>query len=718
MIKMVNTKLLMLFIFFISCGSPQDNQIGKMMHKHTNRLINETSPYLLQHAHNPVDWFPWSDEALELAQKENKPIFLSIGYSSCHWCHVMEHESFENEEIAKIMNENFVCIKVDREERPDIDQVYMQYVQMATGSGGWPMSVFMTPDQKPFFGGTYFPPDDRYGRQGFKKLLLSMSNFYHNEKKELQRNLDKVDSVFIADREDKQKAAEENEMPTRQDWDSALKQLADYYEPVYGGIGRAPKFPAVTIFSLFLREYRNSGQQQYLNMVEHTLRNMANGGIYDQAGGGFSRYSVDEKWLVPHFEKMLYDNGQLVQLYLDTYLVTGKEYYMNIAEETLEFTLREMTSDEGGFYSSLDADSEGEEGKFYVWDKKEIDALLGEENAEIFNAFFGVTHSGNFEGKNILHVVTTLEQLAKNFTRPLEEIKTIINSGREKLLAEREKRVRPGLDDKVISSWNGLMLSAFSRAYQITQKEKYKNIIVENVSFIKEKLMVNGKLMRTYKDGKSKYDAFIEDYAILTNALLDAYEAVFDPDYIALAIQLNDYANTHFWDKENGGYFTASDQQEKLIKRMKDASDNSLPAGGGIMLMNNLRLFSYTEKAAYYQTSESILKKYGVEFTINPYGYGSYLAALDMYLEKPKEILIARKIDQNIDDYLQLLFGTYQPNKVVMVLVESDDYSALTASLVGGKKAIDGKVTSYVCQNFTCSLPVFSVAELKALLVK
>ena len=545
-----------------------------------------------------------------------------------------------------------------------------------------------------------------------------MTNFYHNEKEELRKNLDKVEHAFIGGGSPKQTKSVDRNLPTRSDWDGALEQLAGYYEPVFGGIGRAPKFPAVNIFSLFLREYHNSGQQNYINMVEHTLQNMANGGIYDQVGGGFARYSVDEKWLVPHFEKMLYDNGQLVQLYLDTYLVTGKNYYLNIAKETLEFTLREMTSAEGGFYSSLDADSEGEEGKFYVWDKKEIETVIGGEEAEIFNAFFGVSESGNFEGKNILNVVTTVEEVSKKFNRPEKEIRQIIDTGRIKLLKERENRIRPGLDDKVISSWNGLMLSAFARAYQVTQKEKYRNVIIKNVAFLREKLFVDGKLMRTYKEGKAKYDAFIEDYAILTNALLDAYEAVFDPGYIAFAIQLNDYANTHFWDKENGGYFTASDQQEKLIKRMKDASDNSIPAGGGIMLMNNLRLFSYTEKTEYYQTGEDILKKYGPQFTKNPYGYGSYLAALDMYLEKPKEILIARKTGQNINDYLQLLFGTFLPNKVVMVLSEDDDYSALTASLVEGKKAVNGKVTSYVCQNFACSLPIFSAEELKALLVK
>ncbi len=716
MSKKFYLEMIVVFIFCISCGTSQDNKKEQTVHKHSNRLINETSPYLLQHAYNPVDWFPWGDEAFTIAKEENKPIFLSVGYSSCHWCHVMEHESFENEEIAKIMNDNFVCIKVDREERPDIDQVYMQYVQMTTGSGGWPMSVFLTPDQKPFFGGTYFPPDDNYGRPGFKRLLLLMSDYYHNKKEELKKNLDKIEQIFNSDEAEVHKDSNDRSLPSREDWDSALEQLAGFYEPVYGGIGKAPKFPATNVLALFLREYRNRGRQHYLDMVEHSLQNMANGGIYDQIGGGFARYSVDEKWLVPHFEKMLYDNGQLVQLYLDTYLVTGKEYYLNIAEETLEFTLREMTSDEGGFYSSLDADSEGEEGKFYIWTKSEIDDLLGIEESEIFNAFFGVSNAGNFEGKNILNVTTNIEDIAKKFNHPVDEVKQIIRSGRKKLLEEREKRIRPGLDDKVISSWNGLMLSAFARAYQVTRKEKYKNVIIKNVDFLNKKLMADGKLMRTYKDGKAKYDAFIEDYAILTKALLDAYEAVFDPHYIAFAIQLNDYANTHFWDKDDGGYYTASDQQEKLIKRMKDSSDNSIPAGGGIMLMNNLRLFSYTEKSEYYQTSENILKKYGPQFRQNPYGYSSYLAALDMYLEKPKEILIARQNEQNIDEYIKLLFGTFAPNKVVMVLSGNDDYSAFTASLVKGKTPIDGKVTSYVCQNFSCSLPVFSVDELKVLL--
>jgi uncharacterized protein len=717
MIQKIQYFTFLLFILAISCGSSQENQKGKTMHKYTNKLINETSPYLQQHAHNPVDWYPWGEEAFERARKEDKPIFLSIGYSSCHWCHVMEHESFENEEIAELMNKNFICIKVDREERPDIDQVYMQYVQMTTGSGGWPMSVFLTPDQKPFYGGTYFPPDDRYGRPGFKRLLTAMSNFYQNDKAELKKKLEKVERVFIGQGEEPVGNLDEKALPLRKDWDMALAQLADYYEPVYGGIGRAPKFPAVNVFSLFLREYKNSGKIKYLEMVEHTLQNMANGGIYDQVGGGFARYSVDEKWLVPHFEKMLYDNGQLVQLYLDAYLVTGKNFYLNIAEETLEFTLREMTSEEGGFYSSLDADSEGEEGKFYVWDKKEIDALLGED-AGIFNTFFGVTASGNFEGKNILNVVGSVEQISKKFNKPATGIESILKKGRSVLLKVREKRVRPGLDDKVITSWNGLMLSAFARAYQATRNEKYKKVVEKSVSFLEENLIKDGKLMRTYKNGTAKYDAFIEDYAILTNALLDAYEAVFNPHYIALAIYLNDYANTHFWDDAGGGYFTASDQQEKLIKRMKDDSDNSLPAGGGMMLMNNLRLFSYTEKPGYYELSENILKKYGAQLTQNPYGYGSYLAGLDMFLEKPKEILIAKKAGQNIDAFLNVVFGSYRPNKVVMVLEDKAGYSALTASLIAGKKPIDGKTTAYVCQNFACSLPVFSEGELKRLLRK
>lgn len=702
-----------LAIVLLSCTKSSDNNKGDSVHKYTNRLINETSPYLLQHAHNPVNWYPWGEEAFKKALEENKPVFLSIGYSSCHWCHVMEHESFENEEIAALMNDNFICIKVDREERPDIDQLYMEYVQMTTGSGGWPMSVFLTAEQKPFYGGTYFPPQDKYGRPGFERILLSMVNYFHNEKDKLVGNIKQLEDLY-ANQISGNNMVEE--VPNRSDWHLTLEQLSKYYEPVYGGIGNAPKFPAVSVFNLFLREYKITSEPHYLNMVTQTQRNMANGGIYDQIGGGFARYSVDEKWLVPHFEKMLYDNGQLVQLYIDTYLSTRDEFFLSIAEETLNFVNREMTSPDGGFYSSLDADSEGEEGKYYVWSKAEIDQIL-DQNANIVNAYYGVTEKGNFEGENILNVVAKKEDLAKQFNVSIEDVEKIIHQGKKLLLKEREKRIRPALDDKIISSWNSLMLSAYARTFQVTQKQEYAKIIKRNIIFIKNNLF-DQKLMRTYKNGQSKYDAFIEDYAITIQAMLDSYEALFDPAYIEFAIELNDYANTHFWDGDAGGYFTASDNQEKLIKRMKDETDNSMPSGTGVMLSNNIRLFSLTEDEEYYTYAENILKKYSKLSSQNPYGYSSYLAGLDLFLTKPKEILIAKNKDHDISAYLKLVFGNYYPNKVVMVLTEGEKYSSMTANLVSGKKPIDGKITSYVCQNFQCSLPVFSEAELAELLKK
>ncbi|MCB0281155.1 MAG: thioredoxin domain-containing protein [Calditrichaeota bacterium] len=683
------------------------------MHEFTNRLINETSPYLLQHAHNPVDWYPWGSEAFEKARKEDKPVFLSIGYSSCHWCHVMEEESFENQEVAELMNENFICIKVDREERPDIDQLYMQYVQMTTGSGGWPMSVFLTPDQKPFFGGTYFPPDDRYGRPGFKRVLQALAVHYHTEKDKLKNSISQVDEAFNKIAQIKSNDAQ---LPDRNDFDSAIESLTGYYEPLYGGIGNAPKFPAVQVFNLFIRAYKNTAEPNLLNMVTHTLQNMADGGIYDQLGGGFARYSVDEKWLVPHFEKMLYDNGQLVQLYLDAYLVTGQNYFLQIAEETLEFIQREMTSDQGGFFSSLDADSEGEEGRFYVWTRDEIISILGESDAKLFNTFYGVTASGNFEGKTILFKAQSFEDVSQEFDLPADQVERILEQCRKKLHDYRSKRVRPGLDDKIITSWNALMLSAFARAYQITGNPSYREVIKKNVTFILDKLFTDGILQRTFKDGQSKYDAFIEDYAFLINALLDSYEAVFDPGYVKKAVELADYANKHFLDESRTTYFTTSNLQQQLVYRLKDAHDSSIPSGTGLMILNNLRLFSITENQSYFDIAENILKNHSQEMIANPYGYASYLNALDFYLDKPKEILIARDADQNAKDFMDCVFNNYLPNKVVIQITDGTDKSAFTASLIAGKEPVKGKITAYVCHDFKCSLPVFTPADLEALL--
>ena len=683
------------------------------MHPHTNHLIHETSPYLLQHAHNPVNWYPWGEEAFKKAREEDKPILLSIGYSSCHWCHVMEHESFENEEIAKIMNDNFISIKVDREERPDIDQVYMTYVQMATGSGGWPMTIVMTPDKKPFFGGTYFPPENRYGRPGFKRILLAMADYYHNQKSKLAKNLDQVENAYqrLA-----QHTRQTGNIPGREAIAEAAKSLALSYEPHYGGIGGAPKFPAVQVFNLFLRYYRQSGDKKYLDMTTNTLQHMANGGIYDQVGGGFSRYSTDARWLVPHFEKMLYDNAQLAQLYLDVYRMTGESFYLNIAEETLQFVMRDMMAPDGGFYSSLDADSEGKEGAFYVWDKDRLMFILGDREGKLFCDFFGVTDKGNFEGKNILHVAEPLEKAAKENGYTLSAAQDVIARARKTLLGIRDKRVHPGLDDKIITSWNGLMLSAFAHAYQITGKKIYADVIRKSVHLYQSQLYKDNTLLRTYKNGQAKYHGYIEDYAFMTAGLLDAYEALSDPAILSWAVQLNTQANTHFWDKNGAGYFMTADGQEKLLQRMKEESDQSIPSGTGVMALNNLRLFSFTENADFMEKAESIFKTYGLQFGNNPYGFASFLNALDFYLEKPAEILIAYPHGADISAYRQLIFGRYRPNKVVMFMEDGTAQPAISAAFTAGKAPLNGKITSYVCRNFACSLPQYTVKDLEKLL--
>lgn len=681
------------------------------MNQNTNRLIDETSPYLLQHAHNPVDWYPWGEEAFKKARNENKPILVSIGYAACHWCHVMEHESFEDEATAKMMNELFICIKVDREERPDVDQVYMQFVQMTTGSGGWPLNVFLTPGLEPFYGGTYFPPDDRYGRPSWQKILRITSSFYYNEKEALSRNLEIVRDAFNKNMIE----SIGSNLPGKSVLKNAVKILSQAYDAQYGGLGKAPKFPAVQPLSFFLRYYKSNGEKEYLKMVTHSLRKMAEGGIYDQLGGGFERYSVDDKWLIPHFEKMLYDNAQLVPLYLDTYLITKDDFYLNIVKKTLEFVGRELKSEEGGFYSSLDADSEGEEGKYYVWNKKEVDGLLG-RNSPIFCDYYDVTEHGNFEGKNILHVQTDLKATAKRFKKSEDEVKRILDDCRRLLFRVREKRIRPGLDDKILTSWNALMLTAFARSYQVLRDNKYKLIIEQNIQFLKMYLYKNGALLRTHNKGKSQYNGYLDDYAFLIAALLDSYEALFNPEYLQWAKELLDYTNNNFWDEKHGGYFYTASDQKNLIYRMKDENDQSIPSGTAVMVLNNLRFYSLTEASAYVEKAEKVFKKYSGKFETNPYAFASYFHALDFYLEKPKEIVFIKSNDKLIDDLYKSIFGRYLPNKVVFAFDENSTNSMFTASLLQGKKTVRGRSTVYICHNFACSQPVTSVEELNGYL--
>ena len=678
-----------------------------------NHLSRETSPYLLQHANNPVNWYPWGEEALQKARELNKPILVSIGYSACHWCHVMAHESFEDPETARIMNEHFICIKVDREERPDIDQVYMTYVQMTTGSGGWPLNVFLTPDLDPFYGGTYFPPDDRYGRPSWRKIMLRVSDFYHNEKDNLKKN---TESVRLAFRENMLQTADAG-IPDFADLDRAAAKLASMYDSTYGGLGNAPKFPAIQPLQFLLQYSQRTGNKKYLQMVIHTLRKMAEGGIYDQIGGGFARYSVDEKWLVPHFEKMLYDNAQLVPLYLDTYLVTGDPYFLQIVTETLDFVMREMRSPEGGFYSSLDADSEGEEGKFYVWDKNEVDALLGEDS-NLFCDHYDITTGGNFEHKNILNIRKPLEQTAAKLGKSVSEAHKIIDKGRKILFSARESRIRPGLDDKILTSWNALMLSAFARVYQYKPDEKYKVVLESNLEFIKDKLYHEKKLLRTYNRGKAQIEGFLEDYAYLVRALLDSYEALYDKELLSWANELMSQTDQKFLDTDHGDYFYAPAGRKDLIVRMKDEYDQSIPSGTGIMLLNNLRFYSFTENKSLITRSEQILKKYASGMLSNPYGYASYLIGSDFYLQKPLEIFVIGENLREMAEFSRIIFGKYRPVRSVVMTSPGQFPPALSASLFQGKDTIDGKTTAYVCHDFTCSVPVTDPQQFERLLDK
>ncbi|EIJ66453.1 lanthionine synthetase C-like protein, partial [Candidatus Nitrosopumilus salaria BD31] len=536
-----------------------------------NNLIHETSPYLLQHAHNPVDWYAWNDEALKKAKDENKPIFLSIGYSSCHWCHVMAHESFENDEVAKFMNENFVNIKVDREERPDIDDIYQKVCQIATGQGGWPLSIFLTPDQKPFYVGTYFPVLDSYGRPGFGSICRQLSQAWKEKPKDIEKSaenflnaLHKTETVHTPSKLEKIIL------------DEAAMNLFQLGDATYGGFGSAPKFPNAANISFLFRYAELTGLSKFNEFALKTLNKMAKGGIFDQIGGGFHRYSTDAKWLVPHFEKMLYDNALIPVNYVEAYQITKDPFYLEVLQKTLDFVLREMTTPEGGFYSAYDADSEGVEGKFYVWKKSEIKEILGSD-ADIFCLFYDVTDGGNWEGNTILCNNLNISTVAFNFGKSEQEIHDILNSCAEKLLKVRSTRISPGLDDKILVSWNSLMITAFAKGYRVTGDQRYLSAAKDCISFIEKNLLVGEKLQRTYKNNTAKIDGYLEDYSYFINALLDVFEIESDQKYLQLSLNLANYLLEHFWDSDANSFFMTSDNHEKLIIRPKSNYDLSLP---------------------------------------------------------------------------------------------------------------------------------------------
>jgi uncharacterized protein len=691
-----------------------------MSEQHTNRLIHETSPYLLQHAHNPVDWFPWGPEAFEKARAENKPLLLSIGYSACHWCHVMEHESFENESIAAIMNEHFVSIKVDREERPDLDHIYQSVVQMLSGQGGWPLTMFLTPEQEPFYGGTYFPPEDRYGRPGFPRILAAVSDAYHRRPGEVTKSIQQI-------REGLQKLSSLEASPGELSPDiltNAARALANNFDMVHGGFGTQPKFPNSSSLEYLLRYWHVSGNENFLNMAKLATRKMASGGIYDHLGGGFHRYSVDDHWLVPHFEKMLYDNAQLLPLYLNMYQITHDEFYARVARETLTYVKREMLAPEGGFYTTQDADSAGEEGKFFVWTKAEVDALLGEAS-RLFCRYYDITGTGNWEhGNNILHLTVSLDQTAKMFNKPLDEVATSLGSSKAILFAAREQREKPFRDEKILTSWNGLMLSGMVQAYSVLGDAEALQAVRNTITFLQGHMLRDGRLLSVYKDGQAKLNGYLDDYAFLSAALLDAFEATFTPAYFDLAQQLINTMLEEFWDAEQWGFFFTGKSHETLIERTKSVYDQAIPSGTSVATTTLLRLYHYTGKAAYLERAEQVLYLVRRHMEQQPFGVGSLLATLDFYVRKPQEIVLIGTPDaEDTQAMLRALHQQYLPNKVLFQIDPQHVTAALAAlpllrDVLAGKAQVDGKATVYVCHNFTCSLPVTDPEALTALLAR
>ena len=678
-----------------------------------NRLINETSPYLLQHANNPVDWYPWGEEALERARSEDKPILLSIGYSACHWCHVMERESFENETIAGLMNDNFISIKVDREERPDLDQVYMQAVQMLTGSGGWPMTVFLTPEGKPFYGGTYFPPEDRQGMPGFPRLLTSIAEAYSTNRGEI----DRVTQQLTTQMSQSNQVSQGTSILTVDILHQAYSSLATNFDYQNGGFGNAPKFPQPMTPEFLLRYYHHGYNPRALELVELTLEKMAYGGIYDQIGGGFHRYSTDAYWLVPHFEKMLYDNALLARLYLHTYLITGRALYRRVVEETLDYVLREMTDSSGGFYSAQDADSEGVEGKFFVWSPDEINSVMGDADGEVFAGYYGVTGAGNFEGKNILNIRQDPEEFAETKGLTADQLGDIINRGSKALLEVRDQRIHPMRDDKVLASWNGLMLRSFAEAAAALGRPDYLAVAIKNAEFLAGSMKSGGRLLRTYRDGQAKLLGYLEDYSFVIDGLLALYEATFDLRWLDEAVTLADSMIELFWDEGIGGFYDTGSDHETLVVRPRDVFDNAQPCGGSVASDVLLRLAVFTGNNDYSAKATVPLRSLHQAMSQSPGGTGHWLSALDFYVSPPKEIaVIGPRDDPATQALLDTVFHRFLPNKVVMgvetPLIPAVDNSEADIPLLAGRGMVGGLPSAYVCQNYACQLPVTDPADL------
>jgi len=728
------------------------------MAEHTNRLAHEKSPYLLQHAHNPVDWYPWGEEAFAKARRENKPIFLSVGYSTCHWCHVMAHESFESEDVAAIMNREFVNIKVDREERPDVDRVYMTFVQATTGSGGWPMSVWLTPDLKPFVGGTYFPPEERYGQPAFKNVLDRIATAW----KEDHNKIAEQGSKIVEALRESQSAAPGEGNINASVLEAAYRQIDRSYDPKDGGFGTAPKFPRpVTLHFLtrfYAREPKSDAGKHALDMALFTLRKMAAGGMHDHIGGGFHRYSVDRYWHVPHFEKMLYDQAQLAVAYLDAFRITKDKQYESVARDILDYVARDMTSKDGGFFSAEDADSSvpvaavydgrGEaaretgtgahgaaqqkmaEGAFYIWTKKEVDDALG-DSAEVFDFYYGVQPQGNapegsdphdeFRGKNILIERHTKAETARHFGKSEGDIEEILARSRQKLFAIRTERPRPHLDDKIIAARNGMMISAYARAAQVIGEPRYLEIATRAANFVRTKLYdPSGKILyRSYRQGRGNIEGFADDYALVIRSLLDLYEASFDVEWLKLAIQLQETQDRLFFDEKNGGYFSSSGRDESVFVRMKDDNDGAEPAASSVAALNLLRLSQIYDDPKMAERAKKTIAAFATILSQFPSGMPQMLIAVQNSLGKPRQIVIAgQKNSPETKALLKEVHRHFLPNTIVILADtnEGQKYLGERNEAIGAMSPVDGKPAAYVCENFTCKAPVTESKQLGALL--
>jgi len=666
-----------------------------------NHLAGETSPYLLQHADNPVDWYPWGDEAFDRARAEDKPIVLSIGYSACHWCHVMAHECFENDAIASLMNESFINIKVDREERPDLDSIYMEAAQALTGGGGWPLTVFLTPDGKPFFGGTYFPPEDRDGMPSFPGVLRAVADAYHNRRGDIEQTTSQL-SAAMSRKSDSSAAIEPLAVAILEHAYLALEQSFDREN---GGFGTAPKFPQPMALEFLLRYFHRRQHTAALEMVELTLEKMARGGIYDQIGGGFHRYATDARWLVPHFEKMLYDNALLSQVYVHAYQVTGNQLYRTIAEETLDYVLREMTNSLGGFYCTQDADSEGIEGKYYLWTPQEIAEVLGDSPSGVVSNYFGVTPEGNFEGRSILHVACDSTQ----------EASSIIEQAKASLLKKRAERVKPSRDEKTLASWNGLMLASLAEAACVLNRQDYLDAAIANGSFLLNSMTVEGYLRHAYKDERARIYGYLEDYAFVIEGLLLLHQATFGGEWLRQAIKLVGAMIEQFWDEDTRALYDTSQRHQNLFVRPRSPLDLSLPSASSAANFVLLKLAKLTGSKRFEQLAAQSLWSMRELMERHPLVAGNWLCALDFYLSAPKEIaIIGPRIDSATLGLLKTIYSIWLPNKVVAAYDPSDPAVFPELKLLENKQMLNNQPTVYVCENYTCNTPVTDPDSLRA----